>query len=82
MRILQGLASSDATITQRPKMPRCTQADGRHIEYLPLTQVITVLEYQIIRRGGRSLAFGAITLRKPLGTGKRFQIRVCGKLRS
>ena len=44
-RLLQGLASSDATITQRIIMCRYTEIYGSYNEYLPLPQVVIVLEY-------------------------------------
>ena len=44
--ILQGLASSGATITQRLIVPRCTEKNSSYIEYLPLLKVVTVLDSQ------------------------------------
>ena len=46
MRLLQDLASSDATITQRLILTRFTETYGSYIEYLPSPQVVTVLEPQ------------------------------------
>ena len=46
MRLIQGLASSDATITQRLIVSRCIETDSIYIEYLPLPQVVTILDYQ------------------------------------
>ena len=43
--LLQDIASSDANITQRLIVYRLTEIYGSYIEYLPLTQVVTVLEY-------------------------------------
>ena len=43
VRLLQGVSSSDTTITQRLIVPRCTEIDGSYIEYIPLPQVVTVL---------------------------------------
>ena len=63
-------------------MSRCTDTYGSYIEYLPLPQVVNVLYPKGGIRGGRSLVFGVSTLKVPLGTGKQFQIRVHGKLRS
>ena len=44
MRLLQVLASSDATITRRLILPMCIYTGGIYIEYLPLQQVVTVLD--------------------------------------
>ena len=42
--LLQGLASSDVTISQMIVVPRCTETDGSYIEYLTLPQVVNVLD--------------------------------------
>ena len=44
VRLLQGIASSDATITQRIIVYRFTETYCSYIEYLSLPQVITVLD--------------------------------------
>ena len=44
--LLQGLTSSNTTITQRLIVTRCTEIDVSYIDYLPLLQVVTVLELQ------------------------------------
>ena len=46
MRLLQGIASSDVTITQNIILPRCKEKYSSYIEYLPLPRVVTVLDYQ------------------------------------
>ena len=43
-RLLQGIASSDATITQRIIVSRFTEIDSSYIEYPPLTELVTVLD--------------------------------------
>ena len=79
--MMQGLASSDATINGRIIVHKCTDTDSSYIEYPPLPHVLTVLESQGIRRGGRSLSFETTTLKENLGKEKN-HLRVCGKLRS
>ena len=44
VRILQGLSSSNATITRRIIMYRITEIDSINIEYLSLPHVVTVLD--------------------------------------
>ena len=44
VRLLQGIASSDTTITQRLIMYRFTETDGSYIEYLPLPELVNVLD--------------------------------------
>ena len=44
VRLLQGIASRAATITQRTIMYRFTETYGIYIEYLPLPELVTVLE--------------------------------------
>ena len=44
VRLLQGIASSDATITQRIIVSSFTEIDGSYIDYLPLTELVTVLD--------------------------------------
>ena len=43
-RLLQGIASSDATITQSIIVSGLTETDGSYIEYLPLPELVTVLD--------------------------------------
>ena len=43
-RLLQGIASSDANIPQRLIVSRFTEIDGSYIEYLPLPELVTVLD--------------------------------------
>ena len=43
-RLLQGIASSNDTIAQSLIMSRFTDTDSSYIEYLPLPQVVTVLD--------------------------------------
>ena len=45
VRLLQGLSSRDATITQILIVSRFTETDGSYIDYLLLPQVVTVLCY-------------------------------------
>ena len=43
VRLLQDIASSDATINQRLIMSRFAETDSNHIEYLLLPELVTVL---------------------------------------
>ena len=44
VRLLQGIASIDATITRRLIVRRFTETEGRYIYYLSLPQLVTVLD--------------------------------------
>ena len=46
VRLLWGLASSDATITLRIIVPRCTETYVSYIEYLQLPLLVTILDSQ------------------------------------
>ena len=43
-RLLQFIASSDASITQRIIVSRFTETDGSYIKYPPLPEFVTVLD--------------------------------------
>ena len=78
--MLQGLASINFTTTQRFLITRFEDTGGSYIKCLPLLYTVTVLDLRGIIRGGRGIAFGASTLRDPLGTDKKIELRVSDKL--
>ena len=70
MRMMQGLASGDANVTRRLIIPRCSEIDGRYIEYLLLPQVVTVLYSQVYNKRREYPLFWCQYTKRPLGYGQ------------
>ena len=80
VRLLKGLASGDVTVALELILNRCTETGGSYIVYLSPLYMVAVIDPQEHQNRGVVLAFGASTLRYPLGTGKKNQPRACGNL--
>ena len=83
MRLWQGLASSNITITKRFIVNSYIETGGIFIVYLPPLSMVAVLDLHGNKKKiGRSLKFGTSILGNPLGMGNDFNLSMCVKIQS